>query len=75
MSQLKRDTSHFRFAHADKRSATQGIDHGIDQGIDESQPRQTLELQRAAALWQRSDGRGGDPYNAVGVRMQRSQAA
>jgi hypothetical protein len=71
MSQLKRDTSQFRFARADKQSASPDIDHGID----ESQPRQTLELQRAAALWQRSDGRGGDPYNAVGVRMQRSHAA
>jgi hypothetical protein len=71
MSQLKRDTSNFRFAHADKQSA----DPRVDQDIEDSQPRQTLELQRAAALWQRSDGRGGDPYNAVGVRMQKSNAA
>jgi hypothetical protein len=67
MSQLKRDTSHFRFAHADTQSAAKDI--------EDSQPRQTLELQRAASLWQRNDGRGGDPYNAVGVRMQRSSAA
>ncbi len=71
MSQLKRDTSHFRFAHTDKPSAAPRT----EQDIEDSQPRQTLELPRAAALWQRSDGRGGDPYNAVGARMQRPNAA
>jgi hypothetical protein len=67
MSALKRDTSQFRFARAEKQPDASDIEH--------SQPRQTLELQRAAELWQRSDGRGGDPYNAVGARMQRPSAA
>jgi hypothetical protein len=70
MSQLKRDTSHFRFAHADKPATTPRR----DQDSVDSQPNQTLELQGTAALRQRSDGPGSDPYNAVGVRMKRSKA-
>jgi hypothetical protein len=35
-------------------------------GADTSASRQTCKLQRAAAMWQDADERGGDPYNATG---------
>jgi len=64
MSQLKRQDSEFQFA-------PQGKSANADPGIAESQPRPTLEMARAIALFESHEIRGGDPYNAVGKFAKR----
>lgn len=48
----------------------------LAQGIEDSQPRQTLEMQRVRELWESGcDMGGGDPYNTIGIRAIRPRAA
>jgi hypothetical protein len=61
MSELKRNSSDFRFG-SDEKSATTPTP-----GIEDSQPRQTLETIRALARLQGAQLQGGDPYNTVGT--------
>ena len=68
MSELKRNID-FRFGAGEKPAESS------TPGIDESQPRQTLEMKRAMALWEGSQEAGSDPYNTVGVRAIKPRAA
>lgn len=69
MSELKRNPD-FRFSAGVKKVGSSSP------GIEESQPRQTLELQRLKLLWESGcDMGGGDPYNTIGTRAFRSRAA
>jgi hypothetical protein len=69
MSELKRNTNNFSFGAGEKPA------EATTPGIEESQPRQTLEMKRAMALWEGSQEVGSDPYNAVGARAIRPRAA
>ncbi len=69
MSELKRNTNDFRFGTGERVAAAS------TPGIEESQPRQTLEMVRAMALWEGSQEAGSDPYNTVGVRAIKPRAA
>jgi hypothetical protein len=62
MSELKRATSDYQFSRDTRKPADADIEH--------SQPRQTLELPRAAALLSKGLAQGVDPYNSVGVRIR-----
>jgi hypothetical protein len=44
-------------------------------GIDESQPWRTADMHRAMELWDESAVAGFDPYNHVGARTKKPQAA
>lgn len=44
-------------------------------GIDESQPWRTADMQRAMERWDASAEAGFDPYNHVGTRAKKPQAA
>jgi hypothetical protein len=64
MSQLKRDTSNFRFVQihkSDRQTAAAGA--------EKTQSQLALESQAAVAARQPGSRRGGDPYNAVGTRI------
>jgi hypothetical protein len=64
MSQLKRDTSQFRFAQANKADRQTAA-----AGVEKTQAQLSLQSQTAVAAWQPGSRRGGDPYNAVGKRI------
>jgi hypothetical protein len=69
MSELKRNLD-FRIAAKARPAMAATPD------IEESQPRQTLELQRVKLLWESGcDMGGGDPYNTIGTRAFRPRAA
>jgi hypothetical protein len=69
MSELKRNLD-FRVTAKAKATDVAAPD------IEESQPRQTLELQRVKHLWESGcDMGGGDPYNTIGTRAFRPRAA
>lgn len=68
MSELKRNAD-FQFGGGDRSKDSSGP------GIEESQPRQTLEVKRAMALWAGNQESGCDPYNAVGARAIKPRAA
>jgi hypothetical protein len=59
MSELKRSDNDYRSNQASHAATTPGI--------DESQPRQTLEMQRAMELWKAAREKSTDPYNSVGA--------
>jgi hypothetical protein len=69
MSELKRNLD-FRFTAKARAAGAATSD------IEESQPRQTLEMQRVKYLWESGcDMGGGDPYNTIGTRAFRPRAA
>lgn len=59
MSEAKRSRAEFQRPRDDAYAAT-------IPGADTTVSRQLRKLQRADALWQGSEERGGDPYNATG---------
>lgn len=70
MSEQKRNDSQFSFPPSPAETARTAMP-----GIDESQPRPTLEMNKAIALLESSEESGGDPYNAVGRRATGPRAA
>ena len=64
MSQLKRDTSQFRFAQVQKANG-----QSAPAGVPKTQSQLALESQATLAARQPGSRRGGDPYNAVGTRI------
>jgi hypothetical protein len=59
MSDAKRSSAEFQRPRDDAFATTVP-------GADGATSRQLRKLQRADALWQGSEERGGDPYNATG---------
>jgi hypothetical protein len=84
MSENKRSDNDFHFGHGERSQPTTAptVDShaATTPAIEESQPRQTLEVPRANAVWQFHREQSTDPYNSVGAhaispRSYRTRAA